>query len=383
MRSRPWLALAVTMLIGFTGAGHADPSVFQLGARIDAAAEGHQDVWAAGGQVTVLGNVQEDVWVAGGTVEIDVVAHGDLWAAGGSVEFRGHVGQDAWIAGGSVEIAGNVANDLHVAAANLKVADSAQMGPGSKLYAANVVFNGAANGALSVAGDEVEINGHVRGPLTIQGRIVHIGDSAQIDSDVTVRMIGEPDVAPGAKIAGKLSVVLPRAEIATQPDWGFYSMISVAFAASAFIIGAAWMLLMPAVMRTAAGTLRNRTGLAFINGLLAAIGGPVVAAALVLTLVAAPLGLFLVLAFPLLALAGHAVAGYVIGERLFGTAGTDRPTVMRRLVMQGVGVLIVSTIGLLPYIGIPIVLLILTLGVGAALLAFAEHLFGFAAKSAT
>ena len=54
-----------------------------------------------------------------------------------------------------------------------------------------------------------------------------------------------------------------------------------------------------------------------------------------------------------------------------------------RLVAVAVGVSLVSAVGLIPFVGLPLVLLILVSGVGAVLLALAEHLFGFATKRAT
>lgn len=381
-RARALAAVAVLAGLLVAGAAAAAESVFQIGARINVAADGQEDVWALGGQVSVLGRADKDVWVAGGDVEIDVDAEGDLWAAGGRVAMRGSVGQDAWIAGATIDIAGTVGQDLRAAGATVSVAEGARVGDSSRLIGAFVGFRGAASGELAIAADEIVFSGTAAGPVSLTGRVVRITDGARIAGDVTVHMVGSPEVAPGAQIGGRLTVGLPEPAPSPGRDWSLYGMVSLAFAASAFMVAAAATFLAPALMATATGTLRSRPGLAFVNGLVAAIGGPLVALALIVILVTAPLGVFLFMAFPLLALLGHAIIGAVIGEKLLAVPGGKTGT-LRRLAGLALGVVLVAAVGLLPLVGVPVVLALLVLGVGAALLALAEHLFGFVPKSIT
>jgi len=368
--------LAAVALAGQAAAQERRESIVQLGARVNVTAEGHEDITAAGGRVSVLGSARDDVWVAGGDVELDIGTGGDLWAAGGRVEMRGAIGQDAWIAGASIYVEGSVGQDLNAAGATVIVEEEASVGERARLVGAFVDFRGRADGALTITADEIMISGSVVGPVTLQGRIVRIRDSARIAGDVMVRMVGSPSIAQGAEIGGRLTVGLPDPPEATGRDWSLYGMVSLALAASAFVIATVAMFLAPAVMATATGTLRNRPGLALANGLVAAIGGPIVAVVLIVIVITAPLGAFLFMAFPLLALVGHGIVGALVGEKLFSTAGGKGGT-LRRLAGLAVGVVLVAAIGLLPFIGIPVVLFLLVLGVGAALLALAEHLFGF------
>jgi len=371
------LALIAGLAVLFdAGAAAAQESIVRLGARLNVAADGQEDVWALGGQVSALGAAGRDVWIVGGDVEVDMDVAEDLVAVGGRVVLRGSVGQDAWIVGAAVDVAGAVAQDLHAVGATVSISDEARMGDGSRIIGALVEFRGGASGALAIAADEVTFSGTATGPVTLTGRIVRIADGARIDGDVTVRMIGSPEVAPGAKIGGRLTVSLPEPPGAPGRDWGLRGTVSFVFAVSAFVVAAAAMFLAPVVMATATGALVSRPGLALANGLVAAIGGPVVAVVLIVIVVAAPLGLFLSMAFPLLALLGHGIVGAAIGNKLL-PAAAGQSGALRRLASLLIGVVLVSAVGLLPLIGFPIVLLLLILGVGAALLALAEHLFGF------
>lgn len=369
------LALIVGLAVGLhAGAAAAQESLFQVGARLNVAADGQQDVWAAGGQVSVLGTAGKDVGVGGGDIEIDIDAGGSLFVAGGRIAMRGSIAKNAWMAGASIDIAGSVGQDLHAAGATISVAEGARVGDSSRFLGAYVDYRGAATGSLEVVADEIVFAGSAKGPVTLTGRVVKIADGARVDGDVTVHMVGNPEVSPGAEIGGRLTVSLPESPEAPGRDWGVRGTFAFVFAVSAFVVAAASMFLAPVVMATATGTLVSRPGLSLANGLVAAIGGPIVAAVLIVIIVTAPLGLFLFMAFPLLALLGHGIVGAAIGNKLLPAA--EGQSALRRAASLLVGVVLVSAIGLLPLIGVPVVLLLLILGVGAALLALAEHLFG-------
>lgn len=370
------------LLFSAVAASAQSGDIFDVGARIDVVADGQDSVWAAGGQVSVLGTAKGDVWVSGGDVEIDIVTEGDLSSFGGGVRLRGRVAQDAAIAGASVVVSADIGQNLRIAGATVRVLEGAEIAGRTAIYGASAEFLGNARGGLYILADQVVFSGHASGDVTLQGRSVRITSAARIDGDVTVRMLGEPIVEPGAEIGGALTTAPPRERAERGRDWGLFTNVSIAFAASAFFIALAAMFLSPSIVATASGALRHRTGLSLANGLVAAIGGPLVALALVAIIITAPLGLFLFMAFPLLALLGHGLVGYVIGETLIAYSGIA-PRMLVRLAAVAIGVSLVSAIGLIPYIGIPLALLILVFGIGAVLLALAEHLFGFTQKSAT
>lgn len=375
------VALVATLAMS-AGAPASAQMLFKAGARNTVIADGQDDVVAIGARVSVLGEAAGDIWALGAQAEVDAVAKGDLSVMGGSVDVRGRYGGDAWLSGGTVLFDGAVGGELGVVGATVNIGPGARIGADATLVGASVTFLGAADGALTVNGDEITVAGRVAGPLTLAGRVVRIADGADIAGAVSVHSANPPQIAPGARLAGEIRTAPPVPERVPARDWRFNWMVVLAFAASAFVVAASVMLLMPAVMATATGTVRNRLPLAFINGVLAAIGGPIVAVGLVLMLVTLPLGAFLFMAFPLLALLGHGTIGNAIGQWLLALTGIEANMFMR-LVALAVGVGIVAALGLIPYLGIVLVLLLLVVGVGAALLAFAEHLFGSAPKSAT
>ena len=359
----------------------AQERMIEAGGRLNLVPEGSRDVWAAGGQISVLGTVRDNVWVTGGSVEIDVVAGGDVLAGGGAVDLRGDVANDAWIAAGSIDVAGHIGRSLQAAGANIVIRDSTEIDGDAAFFGAVVTFSGLAKGPVSLRGRDVIFAGRAQGNVVLEGRSVRIADGALIQGDVIVRSANRPLIAPGAKIIGTLTQE-PGISYTGGRDWSFWLLVSLTFALSAFAVGGVLILLMPTVMATATGNLANRPVLALVNGLLAAIGGTLVALGLLVTLVAAPLGGFLLLAFPLLALLGHAIVGYTLSDRLFGGM-IGRKSVFSQFIIMAVGVILVAIVGLIPIIGWLLVLLLLVVGVGAALLAFAEHLFGLMPKRAT
>lgn len=375
------LLAALAVFLHFAPAA-AQETTFRAGARTNVVVDGEENVVALGGRVSVLGNARGDLSVFGGAIEVDAVTEGEAAVFGGSIDFRGRFGKDATVMGGSVEIGAEVGGKLQAVGASLTVTEAARMAAGSSLAGASVEFAGTALGALTVNADEVTVSGTVQGPLTVNARSVTIAPGAKIDGELILRTGGTPNISDQASIGGEITMQEPEPEGPDPRDWAFGWMIVLAFAASAFVVGASVTLLMPDIMTSATDMVGSRTGLVLINGLLAAIGGPIVALALMAMVVTFPLGIFLFMAFPLLALLGHGIMGNALGRRLLALVMKE-PNTFMRLVGLAAGVGIIAAVGLLPFVGIVLVLILLIVGVGAGLLAFAEQLFGSFGKRAT
>ena len=71
-----------------------------MGARVNATASDHNNLWAAGAVVAVRGSVKNDIMAAGAELDIDATAGRSLWATGAIVSVAGQ-SQDmyVWVAG--------------------------------------------------------------------------------------------------------------------------------------------------------------------------------------------------------------------------------------------------------------------------------------------
>jgi hypothetical protein len=374
--------LVAAMLLASTSGPAAAVDMRRFGGSVNVAAEGEDDLWAMGGDVTILGNVAEDVWAAGGRVEVDVTAGGDVWIAGANTELRGSVAEDAWIGGANILVDAKVGQNLHAAGANVEVTQASEIGRNSSLYGATVVFRGRAGPNLNIAADSIVFEGTVEGPLTLEGRRVEIGDGARIAGELTIYSVNQPMVSPRASLAGQPTVQPSRpATGAPQPtNWLFTASVLLAFAASAFVLGLALLLLMPDVTNSMVRSLRSRAPLTAVNGLLALVGGIAVALVLIVSLIGAPLGFFLLLALPLLALAGHAVTGLTIAELVFNR-DDDPLGWLKRAALLAAGVVFVAAFGFIPYVGWLIILALLVFGMGSVMLTLGAFLFGRGAGS--
>ena len=116
-------------------------------------------------------------------------------------------------------------------------------------------------------------------------------------------------------------------------------------------------------VRRAEAVISQRPGQALVAGIAGTVGLPVLAVALIVTVVGAPIGFaMLLLALPILALAGWLVAAMWVGDWLVArTSGT--PEAGRPYRAAVLGVIVLALAGLIPFVGT----LATLFGVGALL----------------
>ena len=227
-----------------------------------------------------------------------------------------------------------------------------------------VVFSGSATVAGVVQHDVVVLDG----PVTIAGQVggdvialhgsIHLLRTAQVTGDVLAG--GSLEMADGAEVAG-----------AVRRDVGFTMagpvgalgalLVSVAMAVS-ILLGALLMLLLaPRGAERAADAARSAP-LATGWGLLASLALPLVAVALMATVVGMPLGLAILLGLALLWLLGLVVATFAIGRLVIKAPRS-------RLAATVVGWAIVSAAGLVPVLNVGAWVLAGMFGFGAVVVA--------------
>lgn len=211
-----------------------------------------------------------------------------------------------------------------------------------------VVFNGDAVVKGTVAGDVVVFNGEVR-----------IASGAEVGGDLITR--SDPVIESGATVRGD------RQQVTWDLDAsgiGFASRIVwwIAYTVSALVLGLLLLLFAPRVDAAVTRAVRDRMGAAAGFGAITFFAVPIVAVLLLVTVVAIPLGLFVLLALALI----YTVA-YVVGAHAIGRLVVKPPTSRYVAFLAGLG--IVRLIALIPVAGGIAWLLVTILGFGVALVA--------------
>ncbi len=142
--------------------------------------------------------------------------------------------------------------------------------------------------------------------------------------------------------------------------------VALMIAAGGLLAGLFFLWLGRGAVEDTIDRLVEETGWSGLVGVLTLIILPLAAGVLAVTLVGAPLGLFLMGALPLMLLLGLAAAGFGIGEFLLNRTGEPRSTGARVLMLL-VGLVALAALGLIPYAGPAIAALATIFGFGAVL----------------
>lgn len=352
-----------------------------------------RDSYGAGRAVTLSDEGRDDVFLAGERLRLASEISGTAHMAGRWVEIDAPVGADVYALGQRITITAPVAGDVSAAAQRIRI--EAEIG-----------------GDLRAAGSEMSLDAPVMGTAVLTGEIVNF--DATVSGDV-VLSVNEVDWGNGAEIGGSLviyeevldtisvpaSVIapdrierrglsgnplapdlfgetakqeaknarralgLPKAEPEPEPlPTGFLSGVLVLA-----LIGAALSVIWPrsiaAMRREVLGRPLRALTIGFV-GLSTAIGATVLLAITVIGLFVAPV---MVLAGVLLWVLGYAVATYAVGVwALSWFGGGDPITNGERAMSAGVGALAVGLLGLIPYLGWLLLIVLPLMGAGAALL---------------
>jgi hypothetical protein len=219
----------------------------------------------------------------------------------------------------------------------------------------DVTVRGTVDGDVIVADGDVTIRGKVTGDVvTIAGTAI-LGRRAQVDGDV-IYADKDPQVASGANVGGEVKK-FKGGEIGTAVKIGIWIAVTV----STFLLGLLLLLLFPRAADAVARTAKLKTGLSILVGVLAFLLIPVLAFALLFTVVGIPLGAGLLLAvLPLYGLA-YTASAFVVGRLILKKTA--------RILAFIVGLVVLRALALVPFAGELVWLLATILGLGALLAA--------------
>jgi cytoskeletal protein CcmA (bactofilin family) len=218
----------------------------------------------------------------------------------------------------------------------------------------NVVVRGTVHGDLIDVNGDVTIRGVVTGDVVTIAKRATLGRRARIGGELKWAQ-DRPIVAPGAIVTGKVkkldfnAIGTPGIEFAI----GFWLVVTISF----LLAGLLLLWLAPRAADAAVRAARASTGATVISGIVLLILLPIIAVALLFTVVGTPIGIGLLLVLgPLLA------SAYLTGAMLLG----------RRLRKDGgrfgaflVGLLILRVLALIPFLGALVSLVATIFGVGA------------------
>lgn len=344
--------------------------------------------------VTVPANetVDDTLLAAGNTVRVEGVINGDLLAFGQTVEVRGTIKGDLisfgkrTVVSGTVEgsiydfsqsldVDGQLGHSIYGWVQSLRLNNRGHVGEGIVVGAADVTLEGDVKRSASVYAGSVDVSSSIGRDLTMHGGALTLTGTARVGGDLSarVRKLSDVHIDDGATIAGKRDIQLKVGENKfAHPRFYFHQAI---WLGAAMLVGWLGVILFPGFFRAAtqavgSGWVSLGLGVAVLAGV------PVALIVAAITLVGFPLALMSLAAYLAAIYLAKIWVGAFLGRILLKSSGTTKGDWMLGLL---VGLLILTVVGFIPYLGGLVHFGVVCLGLGA----FAVELYRTARPVAT
>lgn len=373
------LTLLILLLIPTSTFAARGPASFGAGRSLIVASSSPGNAYFAGVSVVSTAQVAGDLSAIGGSIVTTAPVAGDEFLLAGSINSRASIAGDLRVVGGDITIEGSVAGDL--VAFGLSVHNAVRTLGSTFIIAADTVLSNGAAGPVILYGNNVSLAGDFAGNVTViaAGRL-SLAASTTIHGKLSYEAPETATIPASATIVGGIEYT----NASYLPDAGtsrILALVSIGFFLFARVLGAlilAGLLaglfprLAEAIAKRAYDERVRSTLLTMLLGFAILVATPVLIVLLALTFVGIGLALLILILYALLVFFAFLYAGILLGS-MFVLRFRRRETVLWR---DGVlGMLALSLIALVPFIGLFVVLLFTIFTAGALLQLFFNFAF--------
>lgn len=323
-----------------------------------------QDRFTAGDQVTVAEAIGGDLIAVGGKVNVSGDIAGTLIAAGGEVQLNGPARHDVYAAGRQITLSAVIEHNARIAGGMVNLQPAARIDGNASLAGRELNLAGEVKGYLLAAGGRIYINGPIGGDVQAAGGEIELGPNARIEGSFRYRSKNELKRAPSAQIQGQVE----RAPWPEHDRSGFKSAIVglVVWTLGLAVLAAMLLTVLPTLTRRVSETARAQFGWSLLWGLIVLIGTPLAVVVAMITVIGIPLGLLLLLSYPIVLLIGYVLAGVAVGDAgLFRFKPESAANVNHRILAAALALLVLALAARIPVLGALVCFAALLAGTGA------------------
>jgi hypothetical protein len=316
---------------------------------------------ASGNTVRVEGVVNGDLLVfcqtldVRGTVKGDVVSFAKRTMVSGSVE--GHIYNFSQ----SLDLDGQLGHSIYGWSQSFRVDNRGRVGDGVVAGAGDFILEGEVKRSVNIFTGNADVSGSIGRELTMAGGSLTLTNTARVGGNLSARVRQRNDVhiADGATIAGQRDIqVRVRENHFKRPRFYFYQAL---WLAGAMLVGWLGVVLFPGFFQATTQLVGSGwRSLGVGVGILAGVPVAIVVAAI--TLVGIPLSLMLFAAYLAAIYLAKIWVGAYLGRILLRPAGATKHDWLLGLLL---GLLILTIVGFIPYLGGLVRLGMVCLGLGA------------------
>lgn len=302
-------------------------------------------LFTSGQTVKVAGTVDGDVFCAGQSVVITGTVLGDVICAGQNVEITGTVEGDVRAAGQTVTLGGEVQGNATIGAQTFTLKEDALVND-IAVGATVATLNGEVQRDAYLGSENATFNGLVGRNANVDAMQVNLEDNARIAGDLSYPEQAELARAEGAEVIGQTeqyesaTTTSSSGPNAAQIIGGIIFILLLLLTASMGLVA-----LMPRLFQAVSQHVVDKPGKTVLIGLAAVFGIPILAIALMISLIGVLLGVMLLVAYALMLFLSGPVAGYFVGRLLL----SDRST--NPLLYMLIGSVLLITAYLIPFLG--------------------------------
>jgi cytoskeletal protein CcmA (bactofilin family) len=316
---------------------------------------------AAANTVRVEGVVNGDLLVFAETLEVRGTIKGDLVNFAKRVVVSGTVEGHIYNFSESLDLDGQLGHSVYGFAQSLRVNDRGHVGDGVLVAAGNVNIEGEVKRSVTIFTGNGSVSGNIGRDLSMAGGTLTLTNAARVGGGLSARVhqLKDVHIADGATIAGKRDIqVEVRKSRFSRPGFYFFQTV---WLAAAMLVGWLALVLFPGFVRASTqevGTGWRSLGLGV--GVLAAVPVAIVVAAI--TVVGLPLSL-IVLAMYLVAIYLAKIwVGAFLGQIILKPSTATKGDWTLGLLL---GLLILTIVGYIPFLGGLVHFGMVCLGLGA------------------
>jgi cytoskeletal protein CcmA (bactofilin family) len=316
---------------------------------------------AAANTVRVEGVVNGDLLAFGRTVEVRGTVKGDLISCAQRTEVSGTVEGHIYTLSHSLDLEGQLGHSIYGLMQSLHVDDRGRVGEGIVVAAGDASLEGVVKRSVNILTSNGDVSGSIGRDLTMAGGSLTLTNTARVGGNLSARVhqLKQVHIADGATIVGKRDIqVNVRESNFTRPRFYFHQAIRFA---GAVLVGWLGLLLFPGFFQATTelvGSGWRSLGL----GVGVLVGVPVAMVVAAITLVGFPVSLMLLAVYLAAIYLAKVWVGAFLGRILLKPSGATKGDWLLGLL---VGLLILTIVGFIPYLGGLVRLGVVCLGLGA------------------
>jgi hypothetical protein len=329
-----------------------------------------------GADVRIDRAIDGDLAAAAGRIHIDQPIAGDAVLGAGSIDVQSAVGEDLRGAGGIITVAGRVGHDVLLAGGRIIFTPAADVHGETWLAASSVSLAGRFASAVRVYAREITVTGETYGPVELSGQRIEIGDGARVHGDLVYSSDEEIRIHPLARVAGKVTRKPKRLE-GNEPARALPGLKPLRPLTIAALLAFGMLLLavFPRLTASSARTLAAAPVKSLGLGTALFFGVPPVAVLLVITIIGIPIALVVIVAHGLALVCGYVVTAALVGQGIARAARRHTPVAgWQQYALLAIAVVVLALVSSIPYLGVLVLLLACSAGLGAIVLQrFSRH----------